>query len=200
MVIKRIAVIGAGTTGREIAYLSAVGGFETTLEDIRPQVLDQAMDWMRRTLDESVARGQISSEEAQKAIGRLSTASRVEEAADADLVIETGPEEMELKTELFGMLDKFARAETILATCSHSLPIAEIAAITQRPELCIAMRFFDPLLEATRLELVRAPETSEDTLKACLDAGGRMGKDVVTLAQSPEIAPSGPDIRAGRQD
>ncbi|HVB33489.1 MAG TPA: 3-hydroxyacyl-CoA dehydrogenase family protein [Patescibacteria group bacterium] len=197
MTINRIAVIGAGIMGRGIAYVSAVGGFETTIEDIRSQVLGQAMDWLRRAIDEGVARGRISSEEARQAFGRVRTGGRVEEAADADLVIETGPEEMELKTELFGMLDKFARAGTVLATTSRSLPIAEMAGITQRPELCIGMRFLEPPMDTRRLELVCAPETSEDTLKACLEVGRRMGMEVVTLSESPRIAPSSPDAVAG---
>ncbi len=186
MTVKRISVIWAEMTGRDMAYASALGGFDTTIEDIRPRVLREAMEWLRRKLDEDVERGRISDEEARQAWTRLHAAGHVEEIADADLVIEAGPEEMELKTELFGMLDKFARARTILATSTRSLPVADMAAITQRPERCIGMRLGDGTPEARRLELVRAPQTSEETIEACREVGRRMGKDVVTLDDLPE--------------
>ncbi|HVB99263.1 MAG TPA: 3-hydroxyacyl-CoA dehydrogenase NAD-binding domain-containing protein [Candidatus Dormibacteraeota bacterium] len=185
MAVNRISVVWAGSMGRHIACAAALGGFETTIEDVRPRVLEQAMDWLRRTLDEGVAQGRISVEEARRALALLHAAGHMEEAADADLVIEAGPEEMELKTELFGMLDKFTRARTILATSTRSLLVADMAAITQRPERCIGMRFLEPALEARRLELVRAPETSEETVEACREVGRRMGKDVVTLDELP---------------
>jgi 3-hydroxybutyryl-CoA dehydrogenase len=185
MVVNRIAVIGAGDLGRGIAYAAALGGFETTLEDVRPEALERAMDWLQSRIEEGVERGAVSAEDARRALGRVRTAGRVEEAADADLVIEAGPEEMELKIELFGMLDKFARAETILATTSHTLSIADMAAVTQRPEHCIGMRFLDPATEGERLELVRTADTSEATLAACRNVGRRMGKDVVMHDESP---------------
>lgn len=176
MQVNRIAVIGAGPIGRGIAYLSAMGGFETTLEDVRAQMLDQAMDWVGRKVDGCVQRGEIQADGARQTLARLRTAGGVEDAADADLVIEAGAEEMELKIELFGMLDKFARAGTILATTSRSLPVAEMAAVTQRPERCIGMRFFDSEPGENRVELVRGPQTSEETLEACGEVGRRMGK------------------------
>lgn len=191
MVVNRIAVIGAGTLGWGIACVSALAGFETTLEDVRPQALEQAMEWIRLSFEEQVRHGRISAAQARQALGRIHTAGRVEEAADADLVIDAGPEDMELKTELFGMLDKFARANTILATGSHSLPVEEMAELTQRPELCIGMRFFDPVPDTKRLELIPAPQTSEETLEACREVGRRMGKDVITLGQSPVGASEG---------
>lgn len=191
MAVNRIAVIGAETKGRGISFLSALAGFETTLEDVRPEVLGQAMDWLRRTFDESVEKGAISSEEARRALGRVRVVGGVEEACDADLVIEAGAEEMELKIELFGMFDKFSRANAILATSSPSLSVAEMAEVTQRPERCIGMRFLEPVPEPGRIELVRAPETSEETVEACREVGRRMGKDVETLGESFRSAAGG---------
>ena len=185
MPVNTIAVIGAGTMGRGIAYVSALGGYDTILEDVRPEILAEATAWIRRSFEEGVARGKVSGADAQSALGRVRTAARVEEAAGADLVIEAAPEDMELKIELFGMFDKFTRAETILATNTSSLSITEMAAITQRPELCVGMHFFNPVPKMKLLELVRALETSEATLAACREVGVRMGKEVVTVRESP---------------
>ena len=185
MTVKTIAVIGAGTMGRGIAYVSALGGYETVLEDVRREMLDQAMDWMRKAFDQGVERGKVSADDAKIALARVRTVGRVEEAADADLVIEAAPEDIELKIELFGMFDKFTRAETILATNTSSLSITEMSAITQRPELCVGMHFFNPVPKMKLLELVRALDTSEQTLAACAEVGRRMGKEVVTVRESP---------------
>ena len=185
MPVNTIAVIGAGTMGCGIAYVSALGGYETVLEDVRREMLDEAMNWMRKAFEQGVERGKVSAEDAAKALARVRTVGRVEEAADADLIIEAAPEDIELKIELFGMFDKFTRANTILATNTSSLSITEMAAITQRPELCVGMHFFNPVPKMKLLELVRALETSEATLAACREVGARMGKEVVTVRESP---------------
>ncbi len=190
MNVKTIAVIGAGTMGRGIAYAAALAGYDTILEDVRPQALEGALAWIRRALEEGVARGKVEAEDARAALVRLRTAARVEDAADADLVIEAAPEEMELKTELFGMLDKFTRAETILATNTSSLSIAEMAGVTHRPQLCVGMHFFNPVPKMKLIELVRAAETSEATLAACREVARRMGKEVVTVRESPGFVTS----------
>lgn len=185
MTVKTIAVIGAGTMGRGIACVSALGGYHTVLEDVREPALAEALDWIRRALDEGVERGKVAPEDARAALARIRTAGRVEDAADADLVIEAAPEDIELKIELFGMFDKFTRAETILASNTSSLSITEMAAVTQRPERCVGMHFFNPVPKMKLLEMVRGLETSEETLAACREVGRRMGKEVVTVRQSP---------------
>jgi 3-hydroxybutyryl-CoA dehydrogenase len=185
MPVNTIAVIGAGTMGRGIAYVSALGGYQTVLEDIRREMLDEAMNWMRKAFDQGVERGKVSADDAKNALARVRTVGRVEDAADADLIIEAAPEDIELKIELFGMFDKFTRAETILATNTSSLSITEMSAITQRPELCVGMHFFNPVPKMKLLELVRALETSEETLTTCAEVGRRMGKEVVTVRESP---------------
>jgi 3-hydroxybutyryl-CoA dehydrogenase len=185
MPVNTIAVIGAGTMGRGIAYVSALGGYQTVLEDVRREMLDEAMTWMKKAFDQGVERGKVSADDARQALARVRTVGRVEEATDADLVIEAAPEDIELKIELFGMFDKFTRAETILATNTSSLSITEMAAITQRPELCVGMHFFNPVQKMKLLELVRALDTSEETLAACREVGRRMGKEVVTVRESP---------------
>ena len=86
MPVNTIAVIGAGTMGRCIAYVSALGGYQTVLEDIRREMLDEAMNWTRKAFDQGVERGKVSAEDAKQALARIRTVGRVEEAADADLI------------------------------------------------------------------------------------------------------------------
>ena len=104
---------------------------------------------------------------------------------EADLLIEAVPEEMEMKLEIFTIFDKFAKPGAILASNTSSLSITEIAAITFRAENCIGMHFFNPAPKMKLLEIVRALETSDATLEACVEVGRRMGKEVVVMRESP---------------
>ena len=186
MDVKSIAVIGAGTMGRGIAYAAALGGYRTILEDMMPESLEQGMAWIRKAFDEGVARGKVEAAVRDAALQRIETVRSVEDACrEADMLIEAVPEEMELKLELFTLFDKFARPRAILASNTSGLSITEMAAMTFRPELCVGMHFFNPVPKMKLLELVRALETSEETIAACREVGRRMGKEVVVVRESP---------------
>ncbi len=120
------------------------------------------------------------------ALDRIEYAGTVEEAARAaDLVIEAVPEEMESKIEIFTLLDKICRPETILASNTSSLSVTEIASVTYRPKKCVGMHFFNPVHKMKLLEIVRALETDDDTLATAVEAGRRMKKEVVVIRESP---------------
>jgi 3-hydroxybutyryl-CoA dehydrogenase len=185
-IIKTIAVIGAGTMGRGIAHVAALGGYRTVLEDLLPAALRKAESEIRTNLDKAVDLKKVSPEEANAALGRLEYAGSVEEAArGADLVIEAVPEEMESKIEIFTLLDKICRPGTILASNTSSLSITEIASVTYRATKCLGMHFFNPVHKMRLLEIVRALETDDDTIAAAAEVGRRMGKDVVVIKESP---------------
>jgi 3-hydroxybutyryl-CoA dehydrogenase len=184
--IKTVAVIGAGIMGRGIAHVAAVGGYRTILEDLLPNALRKAENEIKSNLDKAVELGKVSAAGASAALGRLEYAGSVEEAArEADLVIEAVPEEMESKIEIFTLLDKVCRPETILASNTSSLSITEIASVTYRAKKCVGMHFFNPVHKMKLLEVVRALETDEETLKAAVEVGRRMGKEVVVIREAP---------------
>jgi 3-hydroxybutyryl-CoA dehydrogenase len=186
MSIESIAVIGAGTMGRGIAYAALAGGYRTVLEDVLPERIADAQADIRRWFDEAIARGKSTAEQRDQALARLSTASSVDLACrEADLVIEAVPEELEMKIDIFCILEKFARPGAILASNTSSLSITEIAAVTTRAPQCIGMHFFNPVPKMKLLEIVRALETSPETVEACREAGRRMGKEVVVVRESP---------------
>jgi 3-hydroxybutyryl-CoA dehydrogenase len=186
MDVHTIAVIGAGTMGRGIAFAAACGGYRTILEDISAGMLEQGIAYIRQSLEEGVARGKVTPDQRDRALAQLSTASSVEQACrEADLVIEAVPEEMELKLEIYTLLDKFAKPGSIFASNTSSLSITEMATLTFRPEKCIGMHFFNPVPKMKLLEIVRALETSDDTLETCREVGRRMGKEVVVVREAP---------------
>jgi 3-hydroxybutyryl-CoA dehydrogenase len=184
--IRTIAVIGAGTMGRGIAHVAALGGYHTVLEDLRPNALRKAESEIRFNLEKAVELGKVSASDANAALSRLEYAGSVEEAArQADLVIEAVPEEMESKIEIFTLLDKICRPNTILASNTSSLSITEIASVTYRASKCVGMHFFNPVHKMKLLEIVRALETDEDTVATASEVGRRMGKEVVIIRESP---------------
>ena len=186
MDVKTITVIGAGTMGRGIGYAAALGGYRTILEDVQPEQLAQALAVIRTTLDEGIDRGKVTPQQKADTLARISTAGSVDVACrEADLIIEAVPEDLEMKIDVFCILEKFARPGAIFATNTSSLSVTEIAAVTSRPERCIGLHFFNPVPKMKLLEIVRALETSEETIAACREVGARMGKEVVVIRESP---------------
>ena len=184
--VNTVAVIGAGIMGRGIAHVAALGGYKTILEDLLPASLRKAESEIRTNLDKGVELGRLEKSAADAAFSRIQFAGSVEEAArEADLVIEAVPEEMDSKIEIFTLLDKICRPNTILASNTSSLSITEIASVTYRPKKCVGMHFFNPVHKMKLLEIVRALETDEDTITASVEVGKRMGKEVVVIKESP---------------
>ena len=184
--IKTIAVIGAGIMGRGIAHAAALGGYRTILEDILPASLRKAEGEIRSNLDKAIELGKVAKNDADAAFSRIEYATSVEDAArQADLVIEAVPEEIESKIEIFTLLDKVSKPDTILASNTSSLSVTEIASVTYRAKKCLGMHFFNPVHKMKLLEIVRALETDDETLAACVEVGRRMGKEVVVVKESP---------------
>ena len=189
--MNTIAVIGAGIMGRGIAQAAAMGGYRTILEDILPNALRRADTEIRANLEKAVELGKLSAGDAEGTVQRLEYASSVDEAArQADLVIEAVPEEMESKIEIFTLLDKICRPNTILASNTSSLSVTEIAGVTYRATKIVGMHFFNPVHKMKLIEIVRALETDDDTLATSVEVGRRMGKEVVVVKESPGFVTS----------
>jgi 3-hydroxybutyryl-CoA dehydrogenase len=183
--VQTIAVIGAGKLGRGIAQVAALGGYHTILEDLLPNALRRAESELRTQLDEAVKMRILSADAARTALSRLEFAGSVEDAARAaDLVIESVPEELESKIEIFTLLDKICRPGTILASHTTTLSVSEIARVTYRARNCLGMRFSTPVDPSGRLEIIRSAETDDQTLAAAVEVGRRMGQKVSVISDS----------------
>ncbi|HEX3156062.1 MAG TPA: 3-hydroxyacyl-CoA dehydrogenase NAD-binding domain-containing protein [Candidatus Angelobacter sp.] len=183
--IRTIAVIGAGAVGRGIAFAAALGGYRTILEDILPSSLRTAAAELREHLSKATDLGTFSKPEAQAAFNRLEYAATVEHAArEADLVIEAVPDELESKIEIFTLLDKICKPQTILISNTTGLSVTEIASVTYRADKIAGMRFADPAISSKALQIVRARFTDDETIAACTEVGKRMGKQVTVIAES----------------
>jgi 3-hydroxybutyryl-CoA dehydrogenase len=189
--IHTVAVLGAGLMGRGIAYVAALGGFRTVLQDTDAAQLLKARGEIVSILEKGVAAGRVTEDKAAAARDILTTVATLEEAAShADLVIEAVPERIELKVELFAKLDRLAPAHAILASNTSSLSITEMAAVTGRPAQVVGMHFFNPVHRMKLLEVVRALETRDETIAAAVAVGGRMDKECVVVRESPGFVTS----------
>jgi 3-hydroxybutyryl-CoA dehydrogenase len=185
MEVKTIAVIGAGSMGRGIAYAASFAGYKTVLEDISPRVLEQATAWIQNSFAQGVARGKVEASVVDNGLALISTAADVKDAIrDAELIIEAVPEELEMKLELFTIFDKFAKTGTIFASTASSLSITDLTDIVVFRDRCVGMRFFDPVAKMDRIELVCTPYTSEETVVTCREVARRMGKEVAVVKEA----------------
>ncbi|MGC1186053.1 MAG: 3-hydroxyacyl-CoA dehydrogenase NAD-binding domain-containing protein [Candidatus Acidiferrales bacterium] len=158
-----VAILGADTLGARFAVAALRAGYRTILEDFRFDVLERASLGVREALATMDARE------------RLGVARTVEDACrQADFVIDTTVDDAELKLEIFTLLDKFALPGAVCATVAASIAIAELGAITYRPELCVGLRLQSVGPDAELLTVVRATQTSEETVRACLDFARRV--------------------------
>jgi 3-hydroxybutyryl-CoA dehydrogenase len=186
MEVNTIAVIGAGIMGRGIAYASALGGYQTVLEDVSSGVLDKALAWIREAFDEGVKRGKIDRDASDAALARISTSNIVNEAIrDAELIIEAVPEELEMKLELFQIFDKFANPGAIFASNTSSLAISDFSDFVRHRDRCIGMHFFNPVPKMRLVEIVRTPQTSDETTAICCEVAKRMQKETVVVQEAP---------------
>src|SRR6266478_5457970 len=190
MNVKTIAVIGAGTMGRGIAYAAALGGYNTVLEDVSRQVLEQGVAWIKQSFEEGVARGKVEEGMRDRALSLISTASNVEDAIrDAELIVEAVPDELEMKLELFTIFDKFAKTGAIFASSTSSLSITDFTDVTVSRDRCIGMHFFNSVPKMKLIELVRTPHTSDETVASCRDVARRMGEEVVVINEENGLIP-----------
>jgi 3-hydroxybutyryl-CoA dehydrogenase len=191
MTEQTVVVVGAGVMGHGIAQVAAVAGYRTVLVDLDEAALTRADAAIRASLAKGVERRKLSEEDADGALGRLSTARDLgAAAASADFVIEAVPEDMALKRRIFELVDRVAPTGAVLGTNTSSLSITEMAAATSRPGQVIGMHFFNPPPIVTLLEIVRAVQTSDDTLARTRAMAQRMGREVIVVGDSPGFATS----------
>jgi len=191
MTIQRVAVIGAGTMGAGIAQVCAQAGWKTNLYDAFPEGLERGMERIEAFWQKGIARGKTTNEQREEWSAMLTPVSDLAEAVgEADLVIEAVPEIPELKHSIFAQLDEFAPPHAVLGTNTSSLSIADIAAVTNRPEQVIGMHFFNPVPIMKLLEVVQHDRTSQTTIATAQSAGAAMGKTSILVRDIPGFATS----------
>lgn len=179
--IASAAVIGAGTMGGGIAMCFANAGIPVTVIETEAANLQRGLDRVRGIYASSVKRGSLTEAVAAERIARISGAVGLEHAASADIVVEAAFEDMTVKAEIFGTLDRVAKPGAILATNTSYLDVAAIAATTSRPQDVIGLHFFSPANVMRLLEVVRPAATAADVVATSVDLARTIGKLPVTV-------------------
>ncbi len=177
-----VAVIGAGLMGSGIAQVAAQAGFDVHLRDVDEESIERGLTGIDKSLARFVAKDRLSETEAAEARARIKgTTSLADAVADTDVVVEAIFENLEIKTELFQELDKYAPAGAVLATNTSAIPITRIAAATSRPQDVVGTHFFSPVPMMKLCELVRGYKTSDETLQRARDFAEAIGKTCIVV-------------------
>jgi len=171
--------------GNGIAHVFAQHGWTVTMIDSAPLALEKATATIRSNLDRQVKKGTLSAEAPKDILGRITTATSLDAASDAELVIEAASENPALKFSIFEQLDQISAPDSILATNTSSISITEIAARTRKPAKVIGMHFMNPVPVMQLVEVIRGHASSDETTSAVMDAARALGKTPVEVNDYP---------------
>ncbi|GAB3668681.1 3-hydroxyacyl-CoA dehydrogenase/enoyl-CoA hydratase family protein [Halopiger thermotolerans] len=168
--------------GHGIAEVAAMAGYDVTMRDIKEEFVQNGYEQIEWSLDKLAEKDQLSQEEADAALERVTPLVDMEEAvSDADVVIEAVPEQMEIKKDVYEELEEYAADEAIFATNTSSLSITELAEVTERPERFCGMHFFNPPVRMDLVEVITGAETADETLETIEELAEEFGKTPVRV-------------------
>jgi 3-hydroxybutyryl-CoA dehydrogenase len=184
--VKTIAVLGAGTMGRGIAHAAAAAGYDTRMFDLDAGAVARARSDIERIFRTGVELGKATAADADAALARLKVTTDMTAAlADCDFVIEAAPERIDLKLALLADIDRLAPASAVVATNTSALSITEMAGALKNPARVAGMHFFNPVHKMKLIEIVRALESSAETMETVTAVAAKMGKETVLVRESP---------------
>jgi 3-hydroxybutyryl-CoA dehydrogenase len=185
MNLETILVIGAGTMGAGIAQVAARSGLRTILFDTQAAALERAMRQIRRDLEKLEAKEKLSTFEHDATLKNVSISETLEDASEAQLVIEAASENLAVKHAIFRNLEAQVSSDTVLATNTSTISISAIASVLEHPERAIGLHFFNPATVMPLVEVIRAEQTSDRTLERALEVVQAFGKTAVVTKDSP---------------
>jgi 3-hydroxybutyryl-CoA dehydrogenase len=177
--IQHIFVQGAGVMGSGIAQVSAQAGFDVIMMDLSIELVQKGMDTINKSLQRSVDKGKIKTEEKVAIVSKIKPVTDLKQASDADLAIEAVFEDLEVKKKVFRDLDNICVPHAILASNTSALPIAAMAAVTKRPEKVLGLHFMNPVPVMRGVEIIRTITTSDETMVIGRKYLKRLDKEVV---------------------
>lgn len=185
MEVKKFMVIGAGQMGSGIAQVAAQAGLNVVLHDVKEEFVNRGLGVITKNLTRDVEKGRKSEEEKQAILERIVLSTDINNAKDVDFVVEAVVENMDVKTAIFKQLDEITPTHAILASNTSSLPITEIAAVTNRPEKVIGMHFMNPVPVMKLIEVIRGLATSDETYRIVAELSEKMSKVAVEVNDFP---------------
>lgn len=186
MEIKKVLVVGAGTMGGGIAQLCSQKGIEAVVTDINLELAEKAKARIEKGLARRVEKGKITEADKLDVLSRISAAGDLSYAKEADIIIESVIEDLDIKKKIFAELDTLAQPDVILVTNTTSLSISAMADATGRPDKVVQMHFFNPPTIMKLIEIMPGSKTSQETLNAAEAFAVQLGKEpVVCESEAP---------------
>ncbi|MGZ8156077.1 MAG: 3-hydroxybutyryl-CoA dehydrogenase [Burkholderiales bacterium] len=182
---QQLGVIGAGTMGNGIAQVMAASGFDVVLNDIDEAAVQRGLAAIGANLQRLVSKDKMTQSARSAALERIRSATRLDDLASCDVVVEAATENVQLKLKIFADLDRVAKPEAILASNTSSISLTRIAGTTKRPAQVIGMHFFNPVPVMQLVELIRALQTSDATYATIRALTEKLGKTPVEVRNSP---------------
>lgn len=185
MAIKKIGVIGAGTMGHGISLVAAKAGYDVIIRDIKDEFVNKGLSRIEKFLNRSVEKGKMTEAEKNKILSKIKGTTKLADLKDADLVVETIFEDVNVKKDIFKELDTICKKETLFASNTSTIPITDLASVTSRPESFIGMHFMNPVPLMKLVEVIRGLRTSDQTAKIIKELAEKMGKIPVEVNDGP---------------
>jgi 3-hydroxybutyryl-CoA dehydrogenase len=182
MAIERLGIVGSGIMGSGIAEVAAKAGVDVVLRSRKQETADAMVTSLATSLAKQVERGKLADDEAEAVQDRVSATADLDALADCDLVLESVVEDLAVKKQLFGELDRIVKDGAILATNTSTLPVVEMAVETERPERVCGVHFFNPAPMMSLVEVVRTLVSSDETIAETRAFAEACGKDPVEVA------------------
>ena len=176
--IQSVAVLGGGFMGAGIAESASLAGLPVLIREL-PEYLAAARTRLEKSMDSAVKRGKLDTDKRDAALARVTFTSELKDVAGSDLVIEAVPENLALKLSIMKELNEIVSDDTILASNTSSIPIAELAGAVSRPGRVVGLHFFSPVPVMKLVEIVRALDTSDETITAAKEFVTRLGKQPI---------------------
>ena len=185
MAIQTVGVIGAGQMGNGIAHVLSQSGYSVLLNDVNQDVLDRAVERVRKNMDRQLRSGKISEDEINAAMGRIKTTLDLAGLGTSDLIIEAATEDESVKQKIFDSVLPHLKPETILTSNTSSISITRLASRTDRPEKFMGFHFMNPVPVMQLVELIRGIATDQDTYNSCLEVVNSLGKTAASAEDFP---------------
>ncbi|ATP38943.1 3-hydroxybutyryl-CoA dehydrogenase [Solibacillus sp. R5-41] len=185
MNIQTVMVIGAGQMGSGIAQVCAQAGYHVVLNDMKQEFFERGIASITKNLTRDVEKGRKTAQQKEEILSRITMSLSIEDASKVDIIIEAAVENMEVKQSIFQQLDRIAPEHAILATNTSSLPITEIAAVTNRPEKVIGMHFMNPVPVMQLVEIIRGLATADEVYETVATMTKQLGKTGVEVNDFP---------------
>jgi 3-hydroxybutyryl-CoA dehydrogenase len=183
--IGRVGVVGLGTMGAGITQVCLQAGLEVVGREVSPELGEKARTRIDHYLSRGVEKGRLTQEDKDAALDRLMLVTELADLGSCQLVIEAAFEDLGVKRELFGELERSVEPDAILATNTSALSVTEIAAATTSPERVVGMHFFNPAPVLPLVEVIRTAHTSDQVFDTAYAFAERIGKEPVACNDTP---------------